>query len=644
MKRFALRTLWIVLLAGIAVYPLYLIAGNWYLRSGDLERRLNRRPERLLIQAGSAWTSWPGVIHVRDFRIRNQTRTVQWWAAMDRGTFHLRMLDLRDRELVIDGLSGTGVAFRLRRRLGTRRWVRPPRAELQPPIPGLSDKPEPARKLPPRSPAARRDPWRFRIAQVELDAVKEIWVDELRFAGEVRVAGGFDMAVWRRLLVDPTRLQIVSGGIFLGGGPRAQAILTDASGRIDGEMAPFSPAMHRGWNAVRFLSGRAEVEGTMASLTFLDQYFRRTRWLTLGAERSRARVDLRLRRGRILPASELEARSERLVASALEYRAEGPGRVLWQVFAKGPAPGSRLILALQEFRVTRQGHTQAHVRGHNLRIEALDGEPRLTERDLFSPKRIDIQIPEAEVMDLSFYNSYLPPRSGLELTGGSGRMSARLQATAPTWNGRGELRLDTHNLNARFEGRPLRGSLTLHTQLRDADFRGQRFDVSGSKLDLKGVTMPGMNLTGGPWWARVHLDRAMIEPGAPVYFRARVESTLSDPRPLFAFAAPDPAGTRGRVLLWMDDLLKVRGVGAVADVAVGDAGIAIDRMAVAGGPARIQGRLRFGGAPKEGILYATYNHWEVGVELDGDHRDWKILRPRKWFESRMGSEYRISGR
>src|SRR5687768_16454730 len=124
MKRFALRTLWIVLLAGIAVYPLYLIAGNWYLRSGDLERRLNRRPERLLLQAGPAWTSWLGVVHVRDFRIRNQTLTVQWWAAMDRLTLHLRMLDLRDRELVIDGLSGTGVAFRLRRRLGTRRWVR----------------------------------------------------------------------------------------------------------------------------------------------------------------------------------------------------------------------------------------------------------------------------------------------------------------------------------------------------------------------------------------------------------------------------------------------------------------------------------------------------------------------------------------
>ena len=67
-------------------------------------------------------------------------------------------------------------------------------------------------------------------------------------------------------------------------------------------------------------------------------------------------------------------------------------------------------------------------------------------------------------------------------------------------------------------------------------------------------------------------------------------------------------------------------------------------LAVAGGQAKIQGRLRFGGGSKQGILYASYGRWDVGVELDGTQRDWKILRPKKWFESQMGSEGRISGR
>lgn len=632
MKRFLFRVLVALILAAVALYPLYLVAGNWYLRSGDLEKRLNRRPERLLIQAGSAWTLWPGVIHVRDFRIRNQTRTAQWWAAMDSGTFELRLLDLRDRELVITGLKGSGVSYRLRRRADGRKWNRPLRTDLQPPIPGFTNPPErPPEDIYPRKPQAkvklRRDPWRIRLAQVDLDTVREIWVDEFRFAGEARIAGGFDMIVWRRLMVDPTRLQIVSGAISLGAGPKAQTILAQASGRIDGEISPYVPAEHRGWKMFRFLSGRAEVEGRVPSLAFLDEYLKKTHWVRVEARDGAVALNLRMRRGRILPESRLEARLDRLAASALDYRAEGPGRVVWEVL---PREESRLALDFESFQVTRRGHRRAHVRGRDLRIEAVNGEPRLMERDLFTPKRIEIAMPHGEVPDLSFYNAYLPGRSGLELTGGSGRMSASFRAAAPDWTGTGNLRLDARSVTARFEGRPMRGDLAVRTRIQEADFRGRRFDVSGTKIDLTRVSVPG---AAGDWWARAHLDRAVIEPGAPVFLRAKVESTLSDPRPIFAFVAPE---TRNKVLRWMDDLMT-QAVGAVADVSVGDGAVAIDDLAVAGGQAKIQGRLRFGGAPKQGILYASYGRWDVGVELDGAQRDWRILRPRKWFEKEITS-------
>jgi hypothetical protein len=639
MKRFAIRLALALALAAIALYPLYLVAGNWYLRSGDLERRLNRRPERLLIEAGTAWTLWPGVIHVRDFRIRNQTRTAQWWASMDSGVFELNLFDLRDRELVITGLKGNGVDFRLRRRADGRKWSRPLRMDLQPPIPGFANPPtRPPEKIYPRPPQqkqkARRDPWRIRLAQVDLDAVRQIWIDEFRFAGAARIAGGFDMTVWRRLMVDPTRFQIDSGAISLGAGPNAQPILAEASGRIDGEIDPYVPSEHRGWNLFRFVSGRAEVEGSVRSLAFLDEYLRKTRWVRFDTRDGRVAVNLRVRRGKFLPGSRLEARPERLVASALDYRAEGTGRAVWEVL---PGEESRLGLEFDSFQLTR-GKRQPHVRGRDLRIEARNGEPRLVERDFFSPKRIEIVMPASEVKDFSFYNAYLPSQSGLELTGGAGRMSANFRAAAPDWNGSGSVDLDVRGVGARFEGRPLRGDLKVRTLIRQADFQGKSFDVSGTKIDLTRVS--GAGISGGDWWARAHLDRAVIEPGAPVFLRAKVESTLSDSRPLFSFMAPE---TRNRVLRWMDGLMT-QAVGAVADVSVGDGAVLIDDLAVAGGPAKIQGRLRFGGAPKQGILYASYGRWDVGVELDGTQRDWKILRPKKWFASQMGGEGRASGR
>jgi hypothetical protein len=263
----------------------------------------------------------------------------------------------------------------------------------------------------------------------------------------------------------------------------------------------------------------------------------------------------------------------------------------------------------------------------------------LIELNLFTPRRIAIEIPAAEVPQLAFYNAYLPADSGLELTGGAGRMSACFHAAAPDWTGHGNLRLDARGVAARFAGRALQGDLLLRTELQQVDFQGRRFDVSGTKLDVSRVRMAGA--TQGNWWARVHLDRAVLEPGAPVLLRTRIESTLSDPRPVFAFVAPPE---RSRVLRWVDDLLNVPGVGAVADVAVGSGGVTLDHLAIAGGKAQIQGKIRFGGAANRGILYASYGRWDVGLELDGQQRDWKVLRPKQWFENQMLLGSRISGR
>lgn len=641
MKRFVLRLVLGLVLAAAALYPLYLIAGNWYLRSGDLEKRLNRRPERLLIQVRSAWTSWPGVVHVRGFQIRNQTATSQWWAAMDRGTFTIRLLDLRDRDFIVEGLSGSGVSFRLARRVDNPRWARKPRPELQPSIPGLSNPPaRPPEKIYPPAPKKlgrpQPDPWRIRLGQVDLDDVREIWIDEIRFAGNARVAGSFDMQIWRRLQVEPTRVQIVSGSIAVGAGRNARPILADARGHIDGEISSYSPAEHRGWESLRFVSGRAKVEGVVPSLAFLDEYLRQTRWLALEAKGARVAADLRVSRGDLLPGSRLDSRPEQLAVRILDYRAYGPGRVAWEVL---PGGEGRLGLSFGSFQVIRNGYRQPHVRGRDLRIEARTEQPRLLGLALFSPRRFAIEMPAAEVPRLDFYNAYLPPTSGLVLTAGSGRASAGFQAAAPDWAGHGSFRLDARGVGARVEGRALQGDILLRTQLQKVDFQGRRFDISGTKLDVTKVRMAG---AGGNWWARAHLDRAVLEPGAPVLLRARIESTLSDPRPILTFVAPPER--RSRVLNWVDRLLDVQGIGAVADVAVGTGGVAVDHMAIAGGPALIQGKLRIGGPRRQGILYASYGRWDVGLEMDGDQRDWKILKPKKWFANQMGVESRTPSR
>jgi len=626
-----LRRLLLALVAGVAVlWPLYLVVANVWLHRGGLERMLNRRPERLAIHWDSAWTVWPGVVHVRGFAMRNQTRVFQWWLAVDRGTVDIDLWNLQERELRLGPVSGSGAAFRLRRRLDAPARSLPARQELYPPIPGFANPPraKPEVLYPPR---ARREPWHVQISGVSLDDVREVWIEEVRFAGQARVAGGFDLVARQRLKVDPSRVEILGGTLALGAGARVQPILADARGRMEGHVDPYPPQRFKGREMFRFASGRVTLDGQVHSLDFLDVLFRQTRWVDLRFGGGRATADFRLRRGRILPGSRLEARPEGITVSMLDYRAQGDGTVRWWVDKAGDDPEGRLSLHLDNFQIQRAGFGRPHVRGRGLHIEAASQEPRVG--GLFLPRWVSIDLPGAEVPDLRFYNAYLPAGSGLALTGGSGRMSARFHAAAPQWTGSGEIRLEAPGVGARFGDKRLHGNLSLRTRLNRADLQARRFDISGSKIDLTGVTVQdGAPGTGPPqaWWARAHLDHAVLAPGAPVFLRAQVESTLSDSRPLFALFAP--AG-RGRLLHWVDDLLDVQGVGAVADLTVGRSFVSVDRLAVAGGKAQVEGRFRVASGHPRGILYAALGRLDVGVELTEGKRGWKILRPREWFEN-----------
>jgi len=637
MKKLFTRLL-LALAFGVAIlWPLYLVAGNLWLRpGGGLERLLNRRPERLSMHWESAWTLWPGVVHVRGFEIRNQTRVYQWWLAVDRGVVDVDVWNLQDRELLLGPLHGSGTAFRLRRRLDAPPRKRAGRPELYPPIPGLANPPgrKPEELYPPKP---GREPWHIRITGVQLDDVREVWIEEVRFAGQARMAGGFDVRARQRLEVRPSRVEIEAGTLALGGGAKARPIFVDARGRIDAHIDPYAPQRFRGWEVLRFTSGRATLEGQVRSLAFLDVFFRETRWVDLRFAGGRTTVDFRLRRGRVLPDSRLEARPDRIAVTFLDYRALGDGKVRWWV-EEGDAgdadkkePQGRVSLELDRFHIQRKGHGRPHVRGRGLHIEAASREPRIGR--LFQPQWVEIEMPGAEVPDLRFYNAYLPEGAGLALTSGSGRMSARFRAAAPDWTGQGEIRLGARGVGARFEDRRLRGNLEMRTALHRADLKDKRFDISGTKIDLTDVVSEGGAPTEGPperWWARAHLDRAILTPGEPVFLRARLESTLSNSRPVFALVAP---ASRDRMPKWVNDLLDIEGVGAVADLTVGRSLLRVDRLAVAGGKAQVQGTFRMGEGHPRGILYAAWGRLDVGVELADGKRDWKILRPRKWFES-----------
>jgi len=210
-------------------------------------------------------------------------------------------------------------------------------------------------------------------------------------------------------------------------------------------------------------------------------------------------------------------------------------------------------------------------------------------------------------------------------------MSGRFAAVAPGWKGSGELRLGARGVGMRFEDKQMRGTVNIHTLLKMSQ-EDRQYDISGSDVALTDVTLQngGATAPAAPWWARFHLAQAMIAPKAPVYLHTKIEGTLSDSRPLFALVAPLE---RSRVLRWVDHLVDIPGIAATAEVSMGQSCLDVSHLAIAGGKAEVLARLRFAGPQRQGILYASYGAFNVGMELEGAKRDFKILHAKQWFES-----------
>ena len=66
-----------VLLALLSFEGLYLLAGNAFLSFGGFSKALAGTDE-VEITFRRAWTFWPGVLHVRDFRLTYQDHNLQW--------------------------------------------------------------------------------------------------------------------------------------------------------------------------------------------------------------------------------------------------------------------------------------------------------------------------------------------------------------------------------------------------------------------------------------------------------------------------------------------------------------------------------------------------------------------------------------
>lgn len=568
------------------------------------------RLDRLLAQARGlrgapqpATPPLPGDLQLSKLRLRSAISDAICQVEIDQGRGRIDLTALRQRRIVLDKVAGEGVTVRIH------------------PI-------EPGRPVAARSAG---NPWSLNLREARLTGVRSITAAGDRLLGDGSVEGSLTFGPQSGLEIRRIALAMPVSRIESGRATVARRLSLRAEGRLD----PLIPGRLHGAEILRLVSGSAAVKGRVASLGLLQRWFQKFPWLRIDGE-GLLDADLRLERGRLLPSTRLTVNNARVVAVFLDSVAIGEGTIAGNVKLR---TGAAFRVLFNRFEISPRDDNPAapappsYIKGSGLRLDVTSKD-----LDLATPAtdlRATIDLPGAEVPDLTVYNAYLPADTGVALLSGTGRLRLRLDLDGTAQSGQGEITLSSNAVRARFQDLELAGRLTLRTKLASTDLRERRFQLGGTRLDLDQVTYREMEVENGNpsagWWAHLELTDGSMVWSRPLSLRSTARLEMKDSDFLLALFA-----RKRSFLRWFDRVLSIEGILAKGELSFGDGVVEINPLRVTAGRLDLRSRLRFTKDQKQGDLFVRYGKLATAIELRNGRRTFKLRRPEQWFESRKG--------
>ena len=612
---------------------LYLVSVNLFLQEWAgpewlrqrMERRQSKGPE---ITWRSGFSLVPGLVHLRGFELRGQTPRQRWHLQVDTLRSWVILPHLLQRRAVLSGTRGDGIEFALIR----------------------SEFDEFDEAAPKPASGSKRRPWKIDLRDVELTGIRDLNVLEQRYQGDGRLTG--------RLLFETPNPVVSSPRLHLRLEPGRLASRSIPAGLLDQleaevTIAPFRTREHRGPGILRFFSGRLQAEAERGDIGLLGYLFRHSGWLDLQGE-GNLQLDLQIEQGRLGPDSHVHAWAA-VDAHYLDFLVTGQARIRARVDRADPTSSeqepepnpepkqgksgggdveSSLDITFDSFEVRQQHRTEPHAFGQGAVLEAHGPEI-----DLVNPATqwtIDLELPQAQVPDLTYYNAYLPQGSSLALRSGSGTVAADLRLDMVRADVGGRVRVAGQGGEIDLGDVVLEGDLTVDSKIHSGDPRQRRFEISDTHLrfdkgrfESDSLGSQGAPRADGLWWGEATLRDATLHL-SPLSLDAAVDLYFRDTEPILRLVPQ--ARHRPR---WLWDLLTVEGVHGTGQLTYQES--AVDLEAVdfqVGRRLRLLSELRLSRQAPQVLLFCQLGPLSVAAEQRGIHREWQLLRSRRWYEAR----------
>jgi hypothetical protein len=252
---------------GILLAPLVLYLGvaNVFLATPLLCKLTNRKPDKFFMTYDSAWTFWPGHVHVRGFHLRFQAYRVAFELDIERSTAEIALTELLNRRFVAKNVGAHGVSYRhlhkvdAKQALDERTLAFPMIAGVAPNVSG----PPPDPKEKPKS----NNVWSVRLDDVDAH-IDEVWIQEYRWRGKGTAVGSFEIVPRQSFWVGPVHTELQPGLVTVG----KELVSTNFGGEADTTITRVEFVRERKLRMLEGLNVDGHFEGDVEDLKFLRVY------------------------------------------------------------------------------------------------------------------------------------------------------------------------------------------------------------------------------------------------------------------------------------------------------------------------------------------------------------------------------------
>jgi hypothetical protein len=368
------------------------------------------------------------------------------------------------------------------------------------------------------------------------------------------------------------------------------------------------------------------IRGKVSDLRWLNVLFSNKANLAFGGAGSIA-ADLVIEKGWLAPGTEIRVMPDGMSVEILDYVAEGGGEgyLVLAVEKGGENPDMSLDLKMVNASFRSKDEEKSFIEGTEI---LLRGNARgMSYKGPADEIELHLQIPSARVKDMSVYNHYLPVNSPLTIVEGEADLKADILLKSDDADG--FVNLVSSGMQAIVDEQQIEADLVADIKLVDGVPRNMEFDITGSSVQIKNVSVIGVekNFDNDLWGIKLNLDNARATWRKPVALDIKANIDMTDSRPLVAMMA-NQRGKEG----WLGKALTVDDVKGEATLKLKDRRLVVPLAYASSEKIGVGVKGMINADLREGIVYVRFRKLDGLLKMRNGKKNLDILKARKTFD------------